>query len=116
MTIRLRPFQHHQSVTRRVRCARRNSTAKQLGSVRLDDGFGALTDFCSLRAWPELVHKHNDQTYDYHLQLYEDVVIGHELMAERDIVLINLSSVWMLANALRTLLLDGIFSFVDLLW
>jgi hypothetical protein len=47
------------------------------------------------------VHKHNDQTNDYHLSLYEDVVIGHELIACRDLVQINLPSVWMLANALQ---------------
>ncbi len=49
----------------------------------------------------ELVRKHNDATDDYHLSLYEDIAIGHELIACRDIVQINLSSVWMLANALR---------------
>jgi hypothetical protein len=42
--------QHHQSVSRRVRRARKNMTAKQLGSVIMDDGFGALTDFYSRRA------------------------------------------------------------------
>jgi hypothetical protein len=95
--------QHHQSVSRRVRPARKNMTATQLGSVIMDDGFGVITDFCSRRAWPELVRKHNDQTNDYHLSLYEDVVIGHDLIACRDIVLIDLSSVWMLANALRAI-------------
>ncbi len=28
----------------------------------MDYGFGALTEFCSRRAWFELVHKHNNQT------------------------------------------------------
>jgi hypothetical protein len=35
--------------------------------------------------------------------MYEDVVIGHKLIACRDITRINLSSVWMLANALRAI-------------
>jgi hypothetical protein len=103
--------QHHHSVSRSVRRACKNMTAKQLGSVIMDDCFGA-TDFCSRRAWPELVHKHNDPTDDYHLSLYEDVVIEHEMIACRDIVRINLSSVWMLANALRAIVAGWNFSSV----
>ncbi len=49
------------------------------------------------------MHQHNDETDDYHLSLYEDVVIGFELIACRDIVRIDLSSVWILANALRAI-------------
>ncbi len=41
--------QHRQSLSRRVRRARRNMTAKQLGSVIMDDSFGVLRDFCSRR-------------------------------------------------------------------
>ncbi len=52
----------------------------------MDDGFGAFTEFYSRREWPELVHRHNDETNDYHLSLYEDIVIGHELVACRGIV------------------------------
>ncbi len=47
-----------------------------------------------------LVLKHNDPTDDCHLPLHDYVAIGHELIAEQDIVLINLSSVWMLGKAL----------------
>jgi hypothetical protein len=83
--------QHRHGVTRRVRPASKNMTAKQRGGVIMDDCFGALTDFCSSRKWPELGRKHNDPTDDYHLPLYYCVVIGHELLAERDIVRINLS-------------------------
>ncbi len=55
------------------------------------------------------MRQHNDQTDDYHLSLYEDVVIGHELIAFRDIVRIKLSLVWMLANALRAIVAGWIF-------
>jgi hypothetical protein len=68
-----------------------------------------ITDFCSRRAWPELMRKHNAQTNDYHLSLYEDVVIGHESIACRDIVRINLSSVWMLANLLQAIVAEWNF-------
>ncbi len=98
---------HHQSVFPRVRRARKNMTAKQVGSVRLDDIFGALTNdifgalapagrgpssCASTMIRPMII-----------TCLYEDVVIGHELLACRDIVRINLSSVWMLANALQAI-------------
>ena len=49
------------------------------------------------------MHKNNDPADLYHLPLYDYVVIGHELVAERDIVRINFSSQWMLANALRAI-------------
>ncbi len=44
------------------------------------------------------MRQHNDPAIDYHVSLYEYVVIGHELIAARDVVRINMSSVWMLAN------------------
>ncbi len=53
--------------------------------------------------WSELVRKHNDPAIDYHVSLYEYVVIGHELIAARDVVRINMSSVWILTNALRAI-------------
>ncbi len=49
------------------------------------------------------MRKHNDETNYYHPSLYEDIVIGHALVACPDIVQINLYSVWMLANALRAI-------------
>ncbi len=52
----------------------------------------------------EVVRKHNDPAIDFHVSLYEYAVIGYELIAERDVVRINLSSVWMLANALRAII------------
>ncbi len=50
------------------------------------------------------MRKHNDPTIDFHVSLYDYVVIGNELIAERDVMRINLSSVWMLANALRAII------------
>jgi hypothetical protein len=67
------------------------------------DNFGSLTKFCMCSSWSEVVRKHNDPAIDYHLSLYEYVVIGYELTAAR-VVRIDLSSVWMLANALRTII------------
>ncbi len=77
------------------------------------DSFGSLTEFCICSSWSELVRKHTDPAIDYHVSLYEFVVIGYEVIAARDVVRINMSFLWMLANALRPSLLDGIFSFVQ---
>ena len=85
---------------RRVRHARKDLTAKQLGGFIIADNFGSLTEFCNRSVWSEAVRKHIDPAIDYHVSLHEYVVIGYELIAERDIVLINMSSVWMLANTL----------------
>jgi hypothetical protein len=64
------------------------------------NSFGSLTEFCIRSSWFELVFQHNDPAIDYHVPLYEYVVNGYELIAERDVMRINLSLVWMLANAL----------------
>ena len=68
------------------------------------DNFGSLTEFCMRSSWSEVVRKHNDPALDYHVSLYDYVVIGYELIAERDVTRIYSSSVWMLANALRTII------------
>jgi hypothetical protein len=75
------------------------------------DSFGSLTEFCIRSSWSGPVRKHNDPAIDYHLPLYEYVVIGCELIAERDVVRINLSSLWMLANALRAIVAGWKFQF-----
>jgi hypothetical protein len=67
------------------------------------DNFGSLTEFCIRSSWSELVRKHNDPAIDYHLPLYEYVVIGYELIAAWDVVRISLSLMWMLANAPRAI-------------
>ncbi len=50
------------------------------------------------------MRKHNDPATDFHVSLYDYVVIGYEVIAERDVVRIDLSSVWMLANAQRAII------------
>jgi hypothetical protein len=89
---------------RRVRHARKNFTTKQLVGFMIADNFGSLTEFYMRSSWSEVVRKHNDPAIDYHVSLYEYVVIGYELIAARDVVRINMSSVWKLANALRAII------------
>ena len=50
------------------------------------------------------MRKHNDPEDPYHLDLFNFVVLGGELKAERDIVRIAISSPWMLSNALRAII------------
>jgi hypothetical protein len=89
---------------RRVRHARKNLTAKQLGGFIIAENFGSLTESCNRSVWSEAMRKHNDPAIDFDVSLYDYVVIGYELIAELDVVRINLSSVWMLANALRAII------------
>jgi hypothetical protein len=78
--------EHSRSVMRRVRHARKNLTTKQLGGFMIADSFGIPTEFCIRSSWSELVLKCNDPAVDYHVSLYEYVVIGYELIAARDVV------------------------------
>ncbi len=95
--------EHSRSVMRRVRHAHKNLTTKQLGGFMIADSFGSLTAFCIRSSWSELVRKHNDPAIDYHVSPYEYIVIGYELIAARDVVRINMSSVRMLANTLQAI-------------
>jgi hypothetical protein len=49
------------------------------------------------------VQKRNDPDDSYHICLFDFVVIGSEVIAERDIVQINFSSPSMIANSLRAI-------------
>ncbi len=89
---------------RRVRHARKDLTPKQLRGFTIVDNFRSLTEFCNRSLWSEAVRKHNAPAIDFHVSLYEYVVIGYELIAERDVVRINLSSVWMLGNDVRAII------------
>ena len=66
-------------------------TAKQVGS-ETDDTFGNLLQFTEDHDFSDLMHKHNDPEDPYHFDLFEFVVLGGELRAQRDIVRITFSS------------------------
>ena len=78
-------------------------TAKQVGS-ETDDTFGNLLQFTEDHDFSDLMRKHNDLEDPYHFDLFEFVVLGGELRAQRDIVRITIASPWMLANALRAII------------
>ncbi len=77
------------------------------------DSFGSLTEFCIRSSWSELVHQHNDPAIDYHVPLYEYVVIVYEPIAELDVVRINGLRCGCLPTRSAPSLLDGFFSSVQ---
>jgi hypothetical protein len=98
-TVRTNKLQR--SVQRRVYNVRNKLTVtkKRLDYAEID--LTALwLSLCKSNDWRELVRKHNDPDDSYHLRFFYFVVIGSEVIAERDIVRINFSSPWMLANSL----------------
>ena len=48
--------------------------------------------------------KHNDLADPYHFKHYDFVVLCSELIAQRDIMLITVASLWMLANVLLAII------------
>jgi hypothetical protein len=67
--------EHSRCVMRRVRHACKYLTTKQLGGFMNGDSFGSLTEFCICSSWSELVLQHKDPEIDYHVPLYDYVVI-----------------------------------------
>jgi hypothetical protein len=89
-------------VQRQVYNVRKQLARKQLDCCKLDDSFDALTSFFEKNDFRELVAKHNDPADSYHLPLFDFVIIGREVTAERDLLILNFSSAWMLATHARS--------------
>ncbi len=71
--------EHARSVQRRVYVVRKELTQKKLGGFAIDDSCGALTIFAEQNSWSEMVRKHNDPSYSYHLRLF-DFLCDRELV------------------------------------
>jgi hypothetical protein len=56
-----------------------------------------------------LIQQHNEAERGFHLDLYAPVVIGHEFDAARDVIHINVSSLWWLLNAFRAINAGWVF-------
>ena len=50
------------------------------------------------------MRKHSDPEDAYHFRLFDFVVLGSQITAENDIVCITFGSLWMLLNALRSII------------
>jgi hypothetical protein len=91
------------SVQRAVTVVRKHVVTLQASAAPDKDCYGAYSKFAGTNRWSELLAKHNDPAYPYHLSLYDYVVIGSDVRAAHGILRINLSSLWMLLNYLRAL-------------
>ncbi len=99
------------SMCRRVRMSRAQLTVQQLKGITINDSFGSLRTFkLSETKWfATLVERHNDTNDDYHLDMFETVVIGRDLQAEWNIVHLNMTSLWFLYNVLQAMEYGWIF-------
>ena len=87
----------------RVLCPQ-GSDQETCGRFQLDDTFGALTDFSESNLFSALMRKHNEPEDAHHFRLFEFLVLGSQVTAERDLVLITFGSVSMILNAFRAII------------
>ncbi len=105
-------LEHACAVQRSVYAVSKELTQRQYVGLAVNDFFGAFTVFAEQNAWSEMMHKHNKcksttmltvlqvQKHNnahgsYHLCLFEFCVLGSQLLAERDFMKINFSSLHM---------------------
>ena len=50
------------------------------------------------------MHKHSDRADTYHFELFDFVVVGSDIIPERDNVRIAFASLWMLVNAVSAII------------
>ena len=99
------PVQLKRCVERRLYSARKDLTKKHVDGFELDDTFGALTDFSESNLFSALIiRKHNDPEDANHFRLFEFLVLGSQVTAERDLVLITFGSVSMILNNFRAII------------
>ena len=70
----------------------------------MDDTFGNLVQFAGVNEFSALMGMHNYPADPYRFKLNDFVLLGSELIAQRDIVRMTVSSLWMLAHVLRTII------------
>ena len=97
------------SMQRRVKLTWDILTVKQLDGHNIENTYGSLGQFAEANWFRSLIDRHNDETDQYHLDFFKPVVIGRDLNAKRDIVHINISSLWFLMNSLRAIASGWVF-------
>jgi hypothetical protein len=104
------PPEHLRSFGHQVYRARKELCTKQLKGFEIDDTYGTLDQYAERFLWSDLVNQHNDPTNDYHINLFEFCVIGHQTdLAEHDVFRLNLSSLWMLLHVFRAIRAGWVF-------
>jgi hypothetical protein len=82
---------------------------KQLDGFDINSSYGLLQKFSDKFWFPDLVARNNDGEDEFHFDLFTPVVIGRNLDAQRDIVHMNLTSLWFLFNLLRVIASGWVF-------
>ncbi len=68
----------------------------------MDDKYGALVNLVDEEWFATLLERHNDPEPDFHLNLFDVVIIGKGLNPADDIMYMNMSSLWNLLSWLRS--------------
>ena len=92
-----------------VRLSRAQLTIRQLQGFDIDSSFGSLTKFAEAKWFRTLLDRNNDPEDDFHFDLFSPIVIGRDINATRDIVHINLTSIWFLLNIFRVIASGWVF-------
>ena len=97
------PAEHMRSFQHQVYRARKKLCDKQLKGFALDDSYGKLQEFAGVHLWSTMVRRHNDPEDGFHIGLHDFCVIGHQNEAALEVLRMNLSSLWMLTHAFRSI-------------
>ena len=97
------------SMQRVVRLSRAELTVKQLQGFDINSTFGSLTQFSEVKWFRTLIDRNNNFDDDFHFDLFTPFVIGRGIDAKRDIVHINITSMWFLLNIFRLIACGWVF-------
>jgi hypothetical protein len=92
-----------------VHTSRAQLTVKQLQGFNIDSSFGSLAQFSDVKWFKTVAARHNDPEDDFHFNMFSAFVIGRDHNAARDIVHINITSLWFLSNVLRQIATGWVF-------
>ena len=92
------------SVQYRVMTSRKKLNDAQMEGHGLNGSFGSLSKFAERLNFSHLIQRHNDPDDDYHLDFFGPVVIGADILAQNDVVHLNITSQWFLCNAFRSIM------------
>ena len=101
--------EHLRRMQRIVYGERREVMKEQLRGAAINETFAGLEAFAEKNRWSTLVERHNDSADEYHVPLFDFVIIGHEIHAGHKIIRLNFSSLWMLLNPLHSLKAGCVF-------
>jgi hypothetical protein len=90
-------------IQRRVRTARDQLTKQVLDVEKVPESMGELTEWCDKNDFYAALARHNEPTDSFCMPLFSAFVIGSDIKAERQVIHINFSSVWLLLNAVRAI-------------